>query len=260
MIVIKSFSGIFIFTSIILFALAGCSHRQPLDEMDAKESYRYLEKRFEKKAYADAVEGLGFFALNHSGSAQVDSAQFLLAQAHFKLKEYLLAADSYEELVRRFPNSPLAPEATYRIGICYWELSPKYSLDQEFSFKAIDAFQTFIDYYPEWTERTQEAQDYIEHSREKLAHKRYANGLIYMKMKNFPAAVIYFQGVVDEYYDTSWAPLSSYNLAVCHEKDNHPEDAVEAYKTFLSKYPDHPLTDKAETASGNLHKQLKNQE
>jgi len=209
--------------------------------MEPDAAYRYLVERFEKEDYLAAVDGLDYFTLNYSGSALVDSAQFLLAKSHYQLKEYLLAAEAYNELVRRFPRSALASEAMFQAGACYFKLSPNYALDQDQTVKAMDALQAFIDYYPGHTDRVKDAQHLIEECRAKLAHKEFASGIIYMKMKDYRSAQIYFQMVIDKYYDTEWASEAACRLAEAFEGDEKTAEAIEAYRNFLYKYPDHKL-------------------
>ena len=239
-----------------LTVMMGCSKKVRIEEMNPDEAFRYLKGVYDKDDYLSAANGFDFYTLNYSGSSLVDSAQFMLGMSHLKLKEYLLAANAFEELYRRFPRSPLVPDAMYMIGDCYWRLSPKYSLDQEYTNKALDALQAFIDYFPDYTERVREAQDLIEACREKLAHKEYANGVIYLKMKDYGAAVIYFQSVVDMYYDTDWAPRSAYNLGVSYASNEMFEEAEEAYRIYIVKYPDHPLRSKAESSLKDIHRKI----
>lgn len=204
-----------------LFLISGCAPKPKFDEMKPDSIYRYLVEKYDQKKYLDASEGLAYFTLHYSGHVLVDSAQFLLGQCHFQLNEYLLAADAFEELSRRFQSSRLVPEAMFMVGRCYWEISPKYSLDQAYTTRAIDALQAFIDYFPNQTLRVKEAQTIIEACREKLAHKQYSNGLIYQKMKDSTASIIYFQSVVDQYYDTYWADMARLMLG---------NDSIESYR------------------------------
>lgn len=236
--------------------LTGCSKRVPYEEMDAEEAYRYLKERYDQGKYLDASDGLDYYTLNFSGSSLVDSAQFLLGQSHFKMKEYLLAADSFEELYRRFPSSILVPEAMYMVGVCYWELSPKYSLDQRYTSKSLDALQAFIDYFPDHTERVAQAQELIEVCREKLAHKEYANGVIYLKMNDYKAAIIYFLSLLDNYYDTEWAPMALYQLGIAYFESERFTESEETCLMFLDKYPGHSLQSKVETVLKNMRRKL----
>ena len=124
-------------------------------------------------------------------------------------------------------------------------MSPKYSLDQEFTYKAIYSLQSSIDYYPDRSEDVRNAEDLIRKCRDKLAHKAYANGVIYLKMKDYAASVIYFKNVVDEYYETEWASLSAYQLGVAYALNEQLEQAMTAYRIFMTKYSDHPWRGKA---------------
>ena len=233
--------------------LAGCATHPPLTEMTQEEAFSHLRQRYDTEHYLEASEGLDFFTLNYSGAAVIDSAQLLLGWSHYHLKEYLIAASSFEDLARRFPNSPLVPEALYAIGLCYWKLSPRYALDQEYTGKCVEAFQNFIDAYPKMTEKVAEAQDYIARCRDKLARKEYESGVIYLKMKDYPAATLYFRKVADLYYDTSWSGWASYQLGRAFEGQGTAGEAGEAYRNFIDKYPDHPMHSRAEAALANLN-------
>lgn len=225
----------------------GCSSRTPQDytTMSPEEAFRYIHRLYQKGKYTEAVEGFEFYTLNFSGSSKVDSAQLLLGEAHQKLKEYILAANAFSELVRRFPNSPLVPEAIWREGYCYYLLSPPSHLDQEYTLKAISTLQNFIDAYPQLRSRVLEAQTIIEKCRAKLGEKTYRSAEIYLKLNQLEAAIIYFQEVVDRYYDTDWAPLALIKLAEIYRSRHQDNEAEETLKIFLERYPDSPLADQA---------------
>jgi outer membrane protein assembly factor BamD len=226
----------------------GCAPQVDITTLEPEPAYRYLQNKYEAGDYLAAVDGLDFFTLNYSGSALVDSAQYLLGMSHFKLKEYLLAAEAFNELVRRFPRSPIAPEAMYQAGASYYQLSPAYSLDQEYTTKAISALQAFIDYYPEQASRVRDAQNLIDECRAKLAHKEFSSGIIYIKMKDYVSAEVYLKSVIEQYYDSPWAADATYWLGYAQEMDERPEESAASYTQFLTKFPNHSLRLKAEAA------------
>ncbi len=237
---------------VLSMIFSGCSTHPPLQEMEPEEIYSYFTAEYSDEDYFDAAEGFDYFTLNYSGHALVDSAQYLLSLSHFHMKEYILAASLFDELTRRFPSSKLVPEAMFMKGKCFWELSPKYSLDQKYTREAIEAMQTFIDYFPEYEKRVEEAQKIIDQCREKLAHKEYANGILYRKMKNFDSAEVYFRIVLDRYYDTDWAPRALYYLGISLSRQDKKDEARQAYETFLEKYPDHSWESKVRSALSEL--------
>ncbi len=231
------------FTWSLIFS--SCYKPPPLEEMEPEEMYHHLRLLYERGRYLEASDGFNYFTLNYSGHALVDSSQYFIAQAHFNMKEYLISVDAFEELVRRFPNSKLVAESMFMVGRCYWEMSPRYSLDQEYTHSAIDALQSFIDYFPDHQEMALEAQGYIGKCREKLARKHYSNGIIYLKMKQYGAASIYFRGVINQYYDTRWAADATYKLGLSLSGEDKKEESREILLGFIQKYSGHEMVDKA---------------
>jgi TolA-binding protein len=50
-------------------------------------------------------------------------ARFYLGESQFKLAQYQLALGSYQRLLGGYPNSALAPLASYNMGLCYLKLN-----------------------------------------------------------------------------------------------------------------------------------------
>ena len=71
-------------------------------------------------------------------------------------------------------------------------------------------------------------------------------------MKDYVAAILYFSSIIDQYYDTEWAPRAAYQLAVCMTRQDKREEAESAFRDFISKYPDHLWRDRAESALDGL--------
>ncbi len=231
--------------AVFMVLVLGCSNHPPLEEMLPDDAYRHLEELYSKGKYHLAADGLNFFTLNYSGHSSVDSAQFIMGMSHYQLKEFLLAANAFDELVNRYPNSSLVPDAMFMTGLCYWRLSPRYSLDQYYTEQAIGALQLFIDYFPAYAEKVKEAQSCIEACREKLAHKLYATGVIYFKMKDYKAASIYFRTVTEEYYDTKWARKAMFQTGWSQYENKNYDESIRTLRSFITKYPDDPWHDRA---------------
>ena len=193
---------------------AGCS--QMLNRSDDLISPDFFfsrgMERFEDKKYLDAAEDFETVVNSYSNSPIVDHAQFMLAEANFKAKEYLTAAFEYERVYMDYPSSPYAAQAQFNKALCYFNESPRPELDQENTRLAIAEFLRFIDNYP-LDEKRDQAQEYIEELREKLAYKKYRNAEIYRKRKNYDAAVIYYKDVIALYPRTVWADYARLGVA-----------------------------------------------
>ncbi|MBN2012749.1 outer membrane protein assembly factor BamD [candidate division KSB1 bacterium] len=222
--------------SLLAMFVLSCSGRRPKETMSAKERLTYAMKKFKNGDYLDAKTEFRVIVLNFPGQSVVDTAQFYLAECHLKMKEYILAAAEYEKLIRMFPASKFTDDAQYKIGYANYELSPKYSLDQTYTLKAIDELQRFAEEYPT-SDLVNEANKLMLKCREKLAKKEYKTGELYRKMSYYEAAILYFESVLSNYYDTDYAEDAQFWLAECLRKDRDYGRAVEEYAKYLQKYP-----------------------
>ena len=69
------------------------------------------------------------------------------------------------------------------------------------------------------------AQSRVLSLNDRLAKKAYDNGVLYMKMKLYSAATIYFQKSLDDYPDSRWACRSALGLGEGHLRLRHWSDA-----------------------------------
>lgn len=224
-----------IFLTVLL--VVSCGSNRPRKDMSAEERLEYAIKKFEDEDYFDAKTEFKIIVLNFPGHNIVDKAQYYLAQCHFEQKEYILAMAEFEKLTRMFPNSKFIDDALFKVGLSNFKLSPKYSLDQTYTLKAIEELQRFIEEYPQ-SEFIPQATDIMSQCRNKLAKKEFKNGELYRKMSYYRSAILYFESVLNNYYDTEWAEKSQYWLAYCLQKNDQYIRAKQEYKKYLEKHPD----------------------
>ncbi|MBN1154028.1 outer membrane protein assembly factor BamD [candidate division KSB1 bacterium] len=225
----------------VLILIASCGSNKPNRFASPEERLDYAMQKFNKGDYLDAKQEFRIIVLNNPGHQIVDQAQFYLAESHFKMKEYILAAAEYEKLVKMLPNSSYVDDAQYKIGLCNFKLSPKYSLDQSYTKKTIDELQKFTEDYPD-SDLKDDAIALIGQCRDKLALKDYRNAELYRTMQLYQAAAIYYEGVVNNYYDTKYAQDAHYWLAESLKFNGQYERAIEEFNKFLQRYPDSKRT------------------
>ncbi len=235
------FMRMLLFRISILFILMltlfiSCGKKKLKPTASAEERMAYAEKLFKNGDYLDAKTEYRIITLNYPGSTISDKAQYLLAECHFKLKEYIIASAEYQKLIRMFPHSNYVDDAQYKVALCNYELSPKFSLDQEYTHKAIQEFQRFMEDYPN-SDLLPDAKIYMRKCREKLAKKNFKNAEAYRKMAYYQSAIIYYDYVLDNYYDTLFAQKSLLGKAQCYKKLGKNEEALQYYQLYLEKYP-----------------------
>src|SRR5512146_1632306 len=128
---------------------AGCgSSEKSTTQMGVEERFTHAKALFDDKDYLEAINEFTVITLQYQGSAHAADAQFYLGECRFQRGEYLLASFEYGVVKRNYPASPRVQEAQYKLALSYYMLSPKSSLDPQYTKRAIDEFQQFVEYYP----------------------------------------------------------------------------------------------------------------
>ena len=226
--------GLILISSVIIFI--DCGKKIQKENLSPEAYFEYAKSLFDRKKYLDAITEFTVITLKFSGNPLVDDAQFYLAESHFKNDEYLIAGAEYQKVINDYPESPFVEESFYKMGLSYYELSQRAELDQEYTIKAIRQFQNFIEAYPESQLREKADQKLFE-LRSKLARKQLNGGNVYRKMGIYDSAVIYYNILLEKYYDTPQAEQALYWKAECLFKMKEYSEALTNFTALVEKYP-----------------------
>jgi outer membrane protein assembly factor BamD len=232
-----------LFLSFILFS--GCGSSDTTKQLSAEEQFGLGMKAFQNEDYLEAINEFKVVSLQFQSSSVADSAQFYMAESRYLREELILAAFEYETLIRSMPLSVFVPRSRFQRATCFYELSPKSHLDQEYSRKAIDEYQAFIEYHPN-DSLVSLAEKRIAELNTKLAQKDFDSGMTYMHMEYYKAATYYFDLVLEKYHDTPYAEPALYKKAEALTNRKKYTDAKEAVEKFCSKYPASTMISDAE--------------
>mgnify|MGYP000011744325 CR=1 FL=1 len=251
---------------LLILMLLGCAGSGRLRHNSPQEAYERAMTLYNQGKYARAIEyfqAVFTYGRMHEWAAD---AQFYLARAYYRNQEYLLAASEYERFTQIHRSDPRVPEAEYERAMCYYNLSPPYELDQTDTRRAIEAFQLFIDRYPNH-ERVADATQKIAELRAKLARKQYEAARLYERRELYEAAAVTYEAVFDRYPDTPWADdalvgaMQAYiafaNQSVRTRQPERYQRAIELYERLLQLFPDSPLLQTAETLYAEAQRHLK---
>jgi outer membrane protein assembly factor BamD len=236
----------------------GCGSSAPQSTMTAEERFAHAKALFDKGDYLEAINDFTVLTLQSQGSTVAADAQFYLGECRYARGEYELAAFEYSVVKRSYPASPRVPDAQYKLALCYYSKAPKSTLDQQYTRKAIDEFQTFLEYYPAHAMAT-DADAKIKELNARLAKKLFETGKLYARMEYYRAALLSFDAVIEKYHDTEFAPLAMLEKADLYiSRDRYSEARGEATR-FLDRYPNSVLRGRAEellrSADRGLEKQ-----
>ncbi len=223
--------------TVMLAILSSCGSSKSTRPQNAKEVYEQAIKFFEDKDYMEAKKLFEVIKLQYPASQYADDAQFHVAEINYSRDKYILASFNYNLLRRVYPNSPYVQKALYKSGLCYYNLSPTYDRDQEYTKKAIQTLMEFQYLYPN-DSLFAEASGKISELREKLAHKEFFTAELYESLDSPKSSLIYYDTVISQYDDTSFyekAYWGKINVLVRVKRFGEALGLIDLYKKLFPK-------------------------
>jgi outer membrane protein assembly factor BamD len=202
--------------------LSSCSEYQKvLKKAEPGEKYALAEKLYNeaqqensKKKYRKALRLFEQIIPQYRGKPQGEKLTFLFADSYYHLNDHYLAGYQFERFTQSYPKSDKIEEAAFKSAKSYYELSPRFDLDQTETHKAIEELQKYIDTYPEG-QNIEEANKLATELRIKLEKKAYE--------------------IAKQYHHTGESGLPGVNYKA----------AIVAFTNFLSEYPGSPFREAA---------------
>lgn len=193
-----------VFIAIIFtLLLNGCGSTETVTVKTAEEYFKAAVAAFDDEDWLDAIKFFDVIKLQYPASQYADDAQFFLAEISFRRGEYYSAAYNFSTLRRIYPQSEFKKEALFRTALSFYNLSPTYDRDQEYTKKAIQTFSEFQVLYPK-DSLYDKASSYITELRNKLAEKYYSIARLYINLKSIESSLIYYDAIIEEYPDTDF--------------------------------------------------------
>lgn len=238
--------------------IAGCKSRfeKLRASNDVAKKYQEALRLYNKRDYSKALVLFEDLSQKYRGRAEAEGLNFYYAYTLYRLSDYTTARYQFKSFEETYPASKDAEEARYMAAYCFYLESPNFSLDQENTYKAIDALQLFINLYPT-SDRAAAAGKYIATLRGKLEDKAFENAKMYLttgpsNVDNYRAAVIALKNAQRDYPDIKYAEemdflmikaqyLYAKNSYVVRQEDRYNE-ALALYTEFTENHPDSKYT------------------
>jgi len=212
--------------------------------------YQEAVKLYEKGKYSKALILFDDLAIKYRGRPEAEDLFYLIANTNYKLGDYTSARFHFKNFANTYPGSPRAEECRFMSAYCYYVESPRSSLDQENTRKAIDELQLFVNYHPD-SKKAEEAGVLIQDLRDKLEKKAFNNAKLYYNMgtpDDYRAAVIAFENVLKQYPDTKYAEEIEYLIVKSQyqyadhsspfKQESRFNDAIDYYNSFMNNFPE----------------------
>lgn len=230
---------LFLAVSLVLTSCGGGQETSRPESLQDNLTLRFNEGKaaYENGDYMDAIRIFEEIRIQAPTSAVAAEAMYLQGMSRYKMESFSAAAVDFRNVRRNYSSSPFAARSQFMVGESYYGLSPRAELDQTYSLHALNEYQIFLRDFPRAEQSLiDSAHTRLKGIRGKLAHKVLLAAELYVKTEEFKSAVLYFERVLDQYYDTEYAPEAQLRLAELAYQRRKNDDAKAALQKFEEKY------------------------
>lgn len=244
----KSFLITGVLVAVALF-FAGCKSQFEKIRASGNTDLIY-QKAFEYYEHGEYLRAQTLFELiipAYRGKPELEKIYFTYSYTYYNLSKFILANYYFKNFSSTFPTSPLREEADFMAAYSNYQMSPTFRLDQTYTEKAIEEFQTFVNTYPT-SERVKECNRLIDEMRLKLEKKVFEEGILYYNLRQYQAATVTFGNLLKDFPETGNAEQvrylitkAAFNLAensIYEKQEERYRTAVGYAKDFMHKYKD----------------------
>ncbi len=193
--------GILLLTTTLLTSCGEYGKLVKGTDFDAK--YRAAVGYYEEKSYSRAIQLFENLILHYHGKEHAEDISWYYGMSLLAERDYYSAGYQFRTFYKRYPYSERAEEALYLAADCKYHESPDYYLDQRLTKEAIEAYESFVDRYPN-SIHIPEINTHLDELRGKLMRKDYEIAYGYYLTENYHAAYVSLQDFLDNYPDTPY--------------------------------------------------------
>lgn len=246
-----------------LMLLSGCAKEfnSVYKSSDIKYKYEYAKECYALGKYQRAASLLQDLIVPEKGSQDAQECLYMLGMAEYKNMDYETAAETFKKYVKSYPRGDYSEIAKYYVGQSLFMSTPEPRLDQTETVAAINAFQEYMDLYPD-AKHKEDAQNKLFELQDKLVQKELYSAELYYNLgtyfgnnsggddggNNYQACIVTSQNALKDYPYTKkreeFATLimkSKFHLAeqsIESKKLERFQDAEDECYGFLNEFPD----------------------
>ena len=234
-------------------ALSACSSgdnsaklTRELLTMPKEEAYAKGEQLIAKKKWDLGRQYLRFVAENYANDPIGRQAALKLADSYFDEGtplSYLEAQARYKDFRNRYPSSPRADYALFRLAQTADKEAEKPDREQTNTRLAASSYRELIVGYPDSPYLT-EARVRLQRIRNLLAEHEYLVGRYYYRRKGWTAAKGRFETILAAYPDYTSLDRVLYEVGLVQRKLGNEEKARESWQRLTHDFPASPYAKK----------------
>ncbi len=262
-----------------VFLLSGCAHEFNIvyKSNDYNYKYEFAKECFARGKYSQASALLEDVVTMLKGTDNAEESLYMLAMSEFCDQNYETASEYFKKYYKTYSKGIYAELASYYIGESLYKSTPEPRLDQSQTYSAINAFQEYLDLYPE-AQLKEAAQGRLFELQDKLVMKELHSAQLYYNLgtyfgnctsggSNYEACIVTAQNAIKNYPYSNLREnfsllimKSKYELAQQSVEEKRMEryrDAEDECYGFLNEFPDSKNTSIAEKYIASCEKVTK---
>ena len=226
---------------------------------DMDYRYEYAKQCFAEGKYGQAASLLLDLVTMKKGSDDAQESLYMLAMSQYMSMDFESASETFKRYYQTYPKGYYAESASFYVGQSLYESAPEPRLDQTPTIGAMNAYQQFLDAYPN-SSRREEAQSRYFELQDKLIVKELLSAQLYYNLggyfgninsneeSNYESCIITAQNALKLYpyskHREDFALLimkSKFELAENSAEQRRLEggrDAEDECYGFINEYPD----------------------
>ena len=191
-----------------VFVFGACSKKIEVKK-DSETWFKEGLAHFENKKYKKAAVAFEQEADTPEIAAR---SQLFLGDSKFFMEEYEEAVVSYNEYLTYYPDGEYAPQATLRLGLCYYKRLNSIDRDQTNTEEALKIFRNLKSKFPAYASENQ-VDEKIEKLLNMLAEKEYYVAKFYKKLGYRKSSEARLKNLVENYFGTEIWPKAALDYA-----------------------------------------------
>ncbi len=223
---------------------------------DAQAKYDAALKYYKSADYIKALQLFEQLLSVYRGTEKAEDISYYYAYCNYYAGDYVMGGFYFTSYYRTYPHTKRAEECEFMRAFCEYLLSPTYSLDQTDTKKAIEAFQTFVDDYPQ-SDKIKECNKYIDLLREKLEKKYFEIAKGYYITEYYHSGSVALANYIKDYPSSKYVEESTFLIIKCDylfaknsvewQKASRLQTVVQDYLKFVDEYPKSDFLKEAES-------------
>ncbi|MEA2109704.1 MAG: outer membrane protein assembly factor BamD, partial [Pseudomonadota bacterium] len=207
----------------------------------ARSLYERGEQNYRHKNFSDAIEIYQQIQNEYPDSEYARRSLLRVADCHYRKNKLDEAATNYTDFLKFNANHPMAPYATYQLGMTNYVRLKTIDRDLTPLTEALAIFQEALKNFPDSPPYTEKIIQRINDCKRRFAKREFYVGFFYFKQKRYGAAVNRFRYLLAT-YPGFIDDKTLYFMGISYLNQGKSAEGQKALLALTSGFPQSPYT------------------